>query len=611
MLAQAHANRAVHRSVVSTQQSAALAAAVVDVFKADAVTLYARPRRTKTDLHKIAATGPFLPAGGAEDLRSGAEPHAPVRQRVDPPAATEQDVELLPQERSLLPSSDHVGDSESYVGILAARPGQPLRRNLYRDSQAWLKANGWPDRASPRNREFLPRTVGADPKLLGAAMPAKRKPENPAMAVAVVVRSSERPPYTAWDQKALELMLRESGHGVICSWRDWYAAMNAAGGRRSDLPGWIAMPLPRVGTMSLQSVLRELTAAVHDSVNDALGCVYQAWILAERPGARPMSVVPISYFSEFDPVPPQRGRPCALDGIPDLDWDEPFAKGGRRVFSGPGVVKAPSGPDQAELCRRVCVPWKTWTGHQMCAGLLVVDLTQHVGLTAYVMNVLAVFARKTAAALAVAGTTLDHAPFGSWTDPEEFARALRVRLGCQSVWLELKAGAEHRAWPRAREDATPEDSAWSTPHVVTHEPDGTIRFDTHCDAESWGVREALTADGYWLSVPLYFGMNRAGSVLAYWLDGPPTDVHGPEGVSALGSPSWSPSLWVRDVVAAWSLWSWSWSQDARMGWIREDILGLDDPEARFHWQITLTTPREGRVPDPEPDSTSHSSPAAG
>ena len=54
-------------------------------------------------------------------------------------------------------------------------------------------------------------------------------------------------------------------------------------------------------------------------------------------------------------------------------------------------------------------------------------------------------------------------------------------------------------------------------------------------------------------------------------------------VAAAGSPSWNASLWVRDIVAAWSLWSWSWSEslDPGKGWITEDIEGLEDPERRF------------------------------
>jgi hypothetical protein len=83
---------------------------------------------------------------------------------------------------------------------------------------------------------------------------------------------------------------------------------------------------------------------------------------------------------------------------------------------------------------------------------------------------------------------------------------------------------------------------------------------------------------------------RAGTIRAFWAGGPPADIHGAEGGSAIGSPSWNASLWVRDIVVSWSMWNWSWSEslDPGKGWITENLVGLDDPEACFHWELQLT-----------------------
>ena len=578
ILAEAHANRAVYRSAGTEDQGAALAGAVREVFKADAVTLYARPRSTKQDLHILAATAPLSP--GDDDLRAGAGGPAPVWANEGPLA------------RSLVPSSVRVGDIDSYAGVLAARPDRSLRRNLFLDSRAWLDANGWPRWPSRMSREYLPRTIGADPKLLGCAMQAWRRPDNPAMAVGLVVRSSERPPYTAWDEQALEMMIRNWGHGVICTWRDWYAVMKPIGRKKSELPDEVARPLPRINAMSLKSVARELTATTHDLLTAGLHNVYQVWTLAERPGAPLMSVVPIGYFSEFHTGPPPPGHPFALNANPDLDWSEPFTQGGRWVFSGPPLPEAEVTGSHFRLGRRVCIPWKTWMGHHMCRGLLVVDMNDEVALQRRVLEMLSLLARKTAAAFSVAWTTLDHTPFNPWTSPAEFVKNLWARLRCQSVRLELMDGNDLETWksPEAGDVTASIASEWRTPQVVIHELDGTQRMSTHRDAEQWGVREASNGDAYSLSVPLYFGMHHAGTIQAFWTHGPPTHIHGPEGVPAIGSRSWDVSLWVRDIVAAWSLWSWSWSEslDPGKGWITEELLGLDDFDGRFRWKLKLT-----------------------
>src|SRR4029079_8071032 len=127
------------------------------------------------------------------------------------------------------------------------------------DSSRWLNANGIPTWPSPHNRERLPRAVGADPRFLVYAMPAMMMRSNSANAVALVVRSTERPPFTAWDEAALERMIVRSGHGVVCSWRDWFTLMRRAHDGH-NLDTRLDVPLPRMNAMSLASVIRELAA---------------------------------------------------------------------------------------------------------------------------------------------------------------------------------------------------------------------------------------------------------------------------------------------------------------------------------------------------------------
>ena len=427
-LAEAYANGAVYRSAGTSEQTASLAAAVRDVFKADAVTLYARPRTKKpqSQLHIIAATGPLSPGHGDEvEGRTSASGPWATRAREEP----EPDAVPPSLRQSLKPCSHEVGERNSYAGALSVRPGKTVRKNQIRDSRRWLAANLWPTQRSSENQEYLPRAVGADPKLLGFAMPATLEPANPAMAHWVGGPLVGAPPYTAWDEKALEQMIGKSGHGVVCSWRDWYSVMKRTGHEKSSLSSRLTMPLPHINAMSLKSVSRELTAVAYDLMKPMLKSIYQAWILAEQPGARPMSVVPIGYFSEWDSAP-RRGRSFALDAVSGLDWEEPFIDGGRWIFPGTAPEGERNAVTNAWIRKRICVPWKTWTGQHTCRGLLVVDLTQNDEVEALVLEILSLLARKIGAALSVTWTTLDHTPFRPWTRPEDFVKSLRVRLEC-------------------------------------------------------------------------------------------------------------------------------------------------------------------------------------
>ena len=447
------------------------------------------------------------------------------------------------------------------------------------------------------------------------------KKTNPAMAVGLVVRSTERPPFTAWDEAALERMISTSGRGVICSWRDWYASMTRPGCDQDAFTARLSVPLPRITAVSLASVARELTATAHDVIKDQLNSVLQAAIQAVRPGTDPMAMVPIGYFSELNSSVPERWRPFALDRLPDeSDWGEVFKVGGRQVFPNKSKPEGIVGEVLGVLRKRVCLPWVTWTGQHLCKGVLLVDLSQDERITHHAMETLALLARKTATALAVAGSTLDHTPFQPCVTPNEFVEALKTRLMGEGprrapviVSLELgPPGGNSQRWSTdGGISHSPAASEWVPPHVLIARPDVAAVPVIHRDAEAWGVSEAVDEDGYWLRVPLRIGLDVVGEIQAYWPDGPPMDVLGPEAywpddlpMKILGSkatpaqtsPTWSPALWIRDVIAAWSLWSWSWVGDG--GWIRSTLVDIDGE--RFKWQHELQQPCGVEPPEPPP-----------
>ncbi len=111
------------------------------------------------------------------------------------------------------------------------------------------------------------------------------------------------------------------------------------------------------------------------------------------------------------------------------------------------------------------------------------------------------------------------------------------------------------------------------------------------DAKLFGIQEAINKNSIALRVPLVFGTTRVGHIVARWC--------GPELASYVSDPQMTRAIWVRDILAAWYLWSWSWTTKGH-GNHDDALVFVDIHEEDGTW-VTTHRFREGDFPPREPD----------
>ena len=218
-----------------------------------------------------------------------------------------------------------------------------------------------------------------------------------------------------------------------------------------------------------------------------------------------------------------------------MTWTELLDRGS------PVTFRLPSNDEQSvEVRAGVRVPFWAWCGRHVQRGVLTVDLTQPKDLGPDLVEDLHVAARKIAAILSDAGSSVDRSEPLSGADPQEFVDRVIEHLGASSAWLRLApAGSGVATWvggepvPPESVELDPDDGGlWGVPAVLCPGDDGLI---INPDAERWGVLEGQ-ADGYdLLRVSLRLGGAEVGVLVAAWHAGPEADAHGEDYAGLLQS----------------------------------------------------------------------------
>lgn len=561
--------RAIHEAGSFPEQCRAVAKTIETVLRAAAVTVYARPWRDKGILHAIAATAPLKRANGTS--------LAP-----DPDSSP-----IL----GLLPSGHTAWDIDSYAGTLVSRPGCSLRRNSYRHSGERMLREDFPLKPSLDYSESLAQTEGSDPRFVGYSLPNPSKPTSNSTGVALAVRPVDRAPFKCWDSVAMKMMFGAAAP-VIQSWRDWAAIRlgesqvvieetckehrrilgsyalsvdhgklpcpRAIGSRYETTQTGILQamltdrlsriervwrrrpdPIPRVGSRAAFS--REIAAQAYERAGRALmddrmrsldGDVWSANAFSAVPmearGTNRAVMHPVAFFHERMNVAPKMDAPNdprRLRLPPDLveDWQEFLNDGKPREFN--TVVR---------------IPFLAWIGQHAARGALTLDLPAEVPAGANDLRMdLLLLTRKLAAAWTVSGSRIPHGKFVSQTSRIKFIANLKDHLRAESVELYL-----------GDQSADRERSAgeWATPMIVFERSDRREKPDA--DAELFGIQEIVTERTVALRIPLHFGMFRVGEVITHWSRD-----------SLVPYTQMERALWVRDILAAWNLWSWSWTSE--------------------------------------------------
>jgi hypothetical protein len=592
--------RTLHDSPTFAEQWHAVAEKIKLALRADAVTLYARPWHDPENLHVIAATAPLV--------------------RRDGMSIAALDPESRPV-MSLIPAPHTVGD-QSYAGTLARRHGVVLCRNSLRHSRRRLTALGFPLDPSDDYREALTRTVIADPRFLGYALPNRKYANQPSIAVALVVRSADRAPFKAWDAAALVSML-EAAAPMVQSWRDWsaprlpeangivwdvhknvdelfrvvagsiganrggpteldqlhdslaqsrqeifYSLLSSRLSQRDTMPHRLQDPIPR--SESLAALTREIAAETHERARVELNGywpVIQAAVLMEA-RARGRSVMhSIAYYHQYRNAVPQPGDPQdpRLLRIPEWreDWRRMLDERKARVFRGEPTV-------DDRVSAGVRIPFQCWVGRNAARAALVLDFRSlDTDFSASFRDDLMLLARKLAAALTVSGSSITHGKFVPQTDPQRFTNRLRTLLRASALELHLGTAPERtRKWTAGDRVGAcqPQHQNWLPPSIPFDRAGHSKQITPDQDSQLWGVTELVDSLSVRLRVPLIFGMEPVGHVVAAWWEepGPAPGAAGSPSQSAWSrfhdDPATTRAVWIRDILAAWSLWSWSWSR---------------------------------------------------
>jgi hypothetical protein len=589
------------------EQWRAVAKTIEKVLRAGAVTLYARPWKDAGNLHVIAATAPLKRADGTTLVP-------------DPDGRP-----FL----SLLPSGHTAWDRRSYAGTLAGRPGSLLRRNSYRHSGERLLREGFPLQPSSDYSESLATAESADPRFLGHSLPNSNDERGankgrPAVckstAVVLAVRPDDSAPFKGWDSTALVSMLKAAAP-TIRSWRDWAAvrlndsqrvieesldevrvvlgtyALSVDRGQETGLRGignrnWMRNlesgislavladrlarfelaphrrqdPIPRIGSRA--AVSREVVAQAYELAwrsligtrrrsehGDMWSMMAQAAILMESRGNKRTVMHPVAFYHERLNVVPKKGTPedPRRLRVPDLgeDWCSFLDCGKPREF-------------RTAAATIIRIPFIAWIGQHAARGALAVNLPAEEipsGSNDLRMDLM-LLARRLAAAWTVSGSSLPHGRFVSKTSRDEFEKNLRTHLGARSIRLILGE----------QQQRTPDDAnmAWETPMITSERWEA--RVDP--DAQLFGIQEVTAGNDIALKVPLYFGTAHVGNIVSEW--------SGDESVIVDSDAQMRRAMWVRDILAAWYLWSWSWTTRGH-GNFEEALVYADVYEEECVW----------------------------
>ena len=477
-----------------------------------------------------------------------------------------------PLERTLIPSGYRVNDG-SYTGQFAGTPGVPVLQNAPGFSSTLPQ--GWPKRASLKMRERLPKSVSTFRRSIGYGVPTGDGRE--ALGVFRGIRSSEARPFTYDDL----IMLREMADTCAADfyfWRDWFEHVNRphhAVGTTERL----FVPVPRSHNRPAQVLTREVLVDVHDLVRDRLvDSVLQVAVVVEHLEAvcNPLKVY--AYHSELSETAPRSGTRFSPEElrVTGLTWTELLDRGA------PVTFRLPSCDDKAVgILAGARVPFWAWCGRHVQRGVLTVHLTSPKELGPDLVEDLHVAARKIAAILSDAGSTMDRTEPLSVADPQEFLDHVIEYLGASSAWLRLAPGGDRiSTWaggkpmpPEAVEPDLDDDGPWFVPAVLCN---GGLTVDR--DAERWGVHEGQCGGYDLLRISLRLGSDIVGELVAAW-HADPEAANRSEGHAAVLR-----SRRTRDLIALWSVWSWDLRE---LALLRVQFQRHENPERVVTWGTSV------------------------
>jgi len=517
----------------TSEQFPAVAAAMARVFDVQAMTILALPEGSES-LHVVAATTP-LEFNPPRDPAPGAPP---------------------PRERSLMESPYKVGD-RTYTGTSALKPGVPVLQNAPGISNT-LPENtlpeGWPDRASLKMREHLPKVVGTFRRSIGYGVDDRAGSR--ALGVFRGIRSSDARPFTLCDLTALR-DVAEVCADDFRSWQDWFAQASRSQGS-ATMRDRLNLPIPRSRNRPVHALAREVLVDVLDLVRERLGdSVLQATVLTEHLGSVSDSAQVFAYYSELARTAPRSDSRLSPDKprLGESTWEDLLDRGTPVTFR-----LSPSGEQDAEVLAGARVPFWSWCGRHIQRGVLTADLTQPREFGPDLIADLHTAARKLAAILAAAGSFAARAQPIAGADPQTFVRQVRASLGASSLWLRLAPGeGSETSWsdghplpPEVTEPADDDSSPWVIPMIVSPR-DGATAVDP--DAERWGVFECRIERAELLRVPLRLGAETVGVIIAAWDIEP--DASGEADSRTSDDLELLQAHRIRDLIALWTIWTWS------------------------------------------------------
>jgi hypothetical protein len=494
------------------------------VLESDAVTIFARPRGGAKDLHVVAHTAPLNFS------------------LCNPASATPP-----PQENSLNPAGYEVGDN-SVTGTFAAKPDTPLRINSPRSFEKLPE--GWPRRPSHKVLEHLPKTVSAYRRFLGYGVPGRQGRH--ALGVIRAVRSADSKPYTLCELDSLRAMGKMCAD-VFRTWRDWFAYTREVCLDKPTVDSnRLNVPIPRTSKRPIRALAHEILVDVYKELEQRMGdCVFQVAVLVERLENTEEPMQQLAHYWELSSAPPEPNDAIAFQKprSSNATWTELLDRGALSTFMLPrtsATVAIRSG---------AVVPFYTWCGRHRQRGVLVVDLTESLEFGSDLIADLHVAARKFAAVLAVAGSTVTHSAFLSEPNPEQFLKTLCTVLRASGARLALKPserdGSEWLVGNSLPQEFSTSDGEWLVPMIESRHGNGD-RIDE--DAVLWGVQEGFTPQASILFVPLRLGTKVVGEIVIAWDDPPPAEA---ENAPKLDDAT-RRALRIRDILALWSLWTWTW-----------------------------------------------------
>lgn len=334
------------------------------------------------------------------------------------------------------------------------------------------------------------------------------------------------------------------------------------------MPHRLHDPIPR--SESLAALTREIAADAHERAHDELDGyrhVLQAAVLMEARDHDRSVMHPIAYYHEYCNAVPRAGDPedprqLRIPGLEE-DWRRFLDEGKARVFRWGSAGEEP-------VSAGLRVPFLAWIGRHAARGVLTLDLRSlERELTGGFRDDLMLLARRLAAGLTAAGSSLPHGEFISRTHPDQFAKRLCAHLKADMLELHLGKGdlliSSNRDGAPRQSEIREDD--WRAPTIRFERQDRHGETGPDPDANLWGVQEAGDEGSISLHIPLVFGMARVGHIVARW-----------SGSARAGfgdDPQTTRALWIRDILAAWSLWSWRWPMDRDDALVYVDVQECD------------------------------------